>query len=100
MIKHIVVWKLKPSAEGADRAANARSMKQRLEALRGRVPGLRRLEVGINFNRTAAAYAVALVSEHDSREALDVYQNHPEHLACVDFIGKIRDQRIVVDYEV
>ncbi len=99
MVKHIVVWKLKPTAEGRDRPANAERMKAMLEALRGRIPGLRHLEVGINFNPTDAAYDIALYSEFDSREALEGYQNHPEHVKAMGFISQVRDHRIVVDYE-
>ncbi len=99
MVKHIVVWKLKPTAEGRDRSANAGRMKAVLEELRGKIPGLRHLEVGINFNPTDAAYDVALYSEFDSRQALEGYQTHPEHVKAMGFISKVRDLRIVVDYE-
>jgi len=98
-VKHIVLWKLKDEAEGAKKAENARRIKERLEALRGRIPGLRHLEVGVNFEPSAAAYDVALYSELDSRAALDAYQVHPEHKAVADFIGKVREARVVVDYE-
>ena len=36
MIKHIVAWRLKESALGNDKAANARLVREKLEALRGR----------------------------------------------------------------
>ncbi len=42
MLKHVVMWKLKDEAEGADRATNARRVKAALESLRGRIPGLAR----------------------------------------------------------
>jgi len=40
MIKHIVMWKLKELAEGADRATNAAEMKRRLDACAQLVPGI------------------------------------------------------------
>ncbi len=98
-VKHIVLFKLKESAAGASRAANARAIKEKVEALRGRIPGVRQLEVGIDFERSAAAYDVALYSEFDSREALAAYQRHPEHVAVGDFIAAVREARVVVDYE-
>jgi hypothetical protein len=100
MVKHIVVWKLKPSAEGADRVVNAERGKSALEGLRGKIPGMSHIEVGINFNSTDAAYDVALYSEFESREALNVYQDHPEHVRVKSFIKRVRDVRVVVDYEV
>lgn len=100
MVKHIVFWKLKERAAGASRAENARLLKERLEALDGRIPGMLRAEVGIDFDRSAGAWDVALYSEFESREALDVYQDHPEHVAVKDFVLEVREDRAVVDYEV
>jgi len=39
VVKHIVLWRLKPEAHGRAAAENARAIKQKLEALRGRIPG-------------------------------------------------------------
>ena len=44
VIKHIVVWRLKESAHGNNKRANALLIKQRLEALNGKIPGLRLLK--------------------------------------------------------
>ncbi len=52
MIKHIVMWRLKDSALGNKKAGNARLVREKLEALRGRIPGLLRLEVGLDFSAT------------------------------------------------
>jgi hypothetical protein len=100
MVKHIVFWKLKATAQPATRDENARKMKSVLEAIRGKVPGMRHLEVGLNFETSDAAWDVALYSEFDTRAALAVYQDHPTHLAAKDFIKTVRDTRAVVDYEV
>jgi hypothetical protein len=99
MVKHIVFFKLKAQANGATKAENARSIKEKLEALRGRIPGLRHLEVGLNFAAGDAAWDIALYSELESREALERYQNHPEHQKAAEFIGSVRESRALVDYE-
>ncbi len=99
MIKHIVMWRLKPEAEGADAATNARRVKTALESLRGRIPGVLAIEVGIDVERSSAAFDVVLYSEFESREALAAYQTHPEHARVAEFIGRIRQDRAVVDYE-
>src|SRR5512146_2747836 len=98
MIKHIVVWKLKDSP-AYSKSENAARIKNELEALRDKLPFVKKIEVGINFNSTAAAYDVVLYSEFASREHLDRYQNSPEHKAVADFIGTVREERVVVDYE-
>ncbi len=100
MIKHIVLWKLKANAEGAGREQNAARMKQELEALKSKIPEIRHIEVGTNLVPSDAAYDVALYSEFASIQDLDAYQKHPEHLKAADFVGKIRESRVVVDYEV
>jgi|SRR3990172_526234 hypothetical protein len=98
MIKHIVLWKLKASAEGAGKEQNARKMKAELEALKGKIPQIRHIEVGINMVPSDAAYDVALYSEFATESDLDAYQKHPEHLKVADFVGKVRESRVVVDY--
>jgi len=100
MVKHIVFWTLQDSADGRSAEQNALEMKRQLEALNGRISGLIKLEVGIDFARTQASADVALYSEFTDREALEGYRDHPEHVAAAEFVRKLRQQRIVVDYEV
>ena len=100
MIKHIVLWKLKEFSEGAGREQNAQRMKTELEALRGVIPQILRIEVGINVIPSDAAYDVALVAEFADEKELDLYQKHPAHLKAADFVGKVRESRVVVDYRV
>jgi hypothetical protein len=100
MVKHIVLFKLKDRAEGASRADNARVAKARLEALRGKIPGLLDLTVGLNPDPNDSSYDLALDSTFESREALAAYQVHPEHQAVADFIGRVRESRTVADYHV
>ena len=99
MIKHIVMWRLKDEAHGNSRSANAELVKDKLEALRGRIPGLLAIEVGLDFSRSEASADVVLYSEFEDREALAAYQGHPEHEAVKAFIGEVTAQRWVVDYE-
>ncbi len=100
MIKHIVMWKLKDRAEGADKAANMARMKALLESCRGLVPGMGSFEVGLATPGLEATYDVVLYSEFDSSAALDAYQHHPQHVAIKPFIGAVRLERQCIDYEV
>jgi hypothetical protein len=100
MIKHIVMWTLKDSAEGADKAANAKKMKELLEALPGKIPCLRALEVGTDVFAASPACDVVLYSEFATRADLDAYQIHPEHQAVVAFVKLVVSSRSVLDYEV
>jgi len=93
MIKHIVMWKLRNKAD-------AEIIKDNLEALVGKIPGLLKLEVGIDFSDSEQSADVVLYSELESREALKGYQSHPEHQAVVPLVKAAAVSRSVVDYEV
>lgn len=99
MVKHIVMWKLKEQAAGASAKENAAKLKERLEALQATISEIKEIEVGINFNPGEAACDVVLYSAFESREALEAYQKHPDHVAIVGFVNEIRSTRHVVDYE-
>ncbi|NJB68588.1 hypothetical protein GGQ74_002261 [Desulfobaculum xiamenense] len=99
MLKHIVLWVLKDEAEGDTAAGNAAKLKERLEALKGRVPGPVELEVGINVDPAGGVSHVALYSVFENAEALQGYAVHPLHLEVVDFIRKVAAERRCVDYE-
>jgi quinol monooxygenase YgiN len=100
MIKHLVFWKLHDFAEGRDKAANAQLMKERLEALAGRIPGLLKIEVGFNIVPGDTNSDVALYSELANRAALEAYQAHPDHQAVIPLIRPLISERRLVDYEV
>jgi len=100
MLKHIVMWKLKDQAEGADRLTNAREMKRRLDECAHIVPGQLVFEVVLAQEGLEATYDVVLYSEFTDRAALQAYIEHPVHKAVVPFIGAIREGRQCMDYEV
>jgi quinol monooxygenase YgiN len=100
MLKHIVMWKLKDHAEGADRAANAVEMKRRLDACANVVPGILKFEVMLAQPGLEATYDVVLYSEFEDKAALEAYASHPTHKAVVPFIGAVREARQCMDYEI
>jgi Stress responsive A/B Barrel Domain len=99
MIRHIVMWKLRgPSAE--ERRQQAEQVKSALLAMRGKIPGMSSLEVGIGLVSGEQEADVVLSSTHDSWEALAEYAKHPEHEPVKSLIGALRSERRVVDYEI
>ncbi len=99
MIKHIVMFRLKDAAAGNDKTTNARLVKQMLEALNGKIPGMLKLEVGIDFSASNQSADLVLYSEFESRAALANYQAHPEHQAVIPFIREAISERRLVDCE-
>jgi hypothetical protein len=100
MIKHIVVWKLKDSAHGNTKNQNALIIKEKLEALSTKIPGILKMEVGIDFSGTDSSGDIVLYSEFVSKQDLDNYQIHPEHKAVMPFVMEARSERWMVDYEI
>lgn len=97
MIRHIVMWNLSGDSPEA-KAKNVKALCDSFNSLKGQVPGLRHLEIGVDSSNVDYACDVVLYSEFDSQEALDAYAVHPEHLRVKAEIGDIRIARHQVDY--
>ncbi len=97
MIRHIVMWNVS-GATPDDKRLNIEKLRRAFNSLRGRIPGLMHLEVGVDSSRVDYACDVALYSEFETQAALDVYATHPEHLRVKDELGAIRIARHQVDY--
>ena len=99
MIKHIVMWNLAGDTLERNRQA-CLLLKERFEGLAGLIPGLLKIEVGVDVSRIDYACDVVLYSEFDSHEALAAYATHPEHLRVRREQGDSRIARHQVDYVV
>lgn len=97
MIRHIVMWNVRGESPDEKRA-NIERLRASFHSLRGRIPGLLRLEVGVDESGVDYACDVVLVSDFASQAALDAYATHPEHLRVKAEIGDIRTARHQVDY--
>jgi quinol monooxygenase YgiN len=97
MIKHIVMWNVR-GVNRDERLANIALVKTSFESIRGRVPGLVHLEIGVDCSRIDYACDVVLYSEFESQEALDAYAVHPEHLRVKAALSDLRTARHQVDY--
>jgi quinol monooxygenase YgiN len=98
MLKHIVMWNLKPEAEGADAFENAKTMKRLLEGLKDHIPEILELEVGLPLKPLEGMPHAVIVSAFKDEAALEIYQKHPEHQKVVEFVKKVVAARHVVDY--
>ena len=92
MVKHIVVYTLKPEA---DKAAAVELIRSVLEPLVGKIPGLLHMEIRQAFQ----GMDYALYSEFESREALAAYAKHPAHLEAKDHFWHLLDSRVAADYD-
>ncbi|MCW8823974.1 MAG: Dabb family protein [Ignavibacteriaceae bacterium] len=100
MTKHIVLWRLNENAYGNDKQKNAQILKEKLLAMKGKVDGLLKIEVGFDFSNEKDSCDVVLYSEFSSKEALHRYQIHPDHQDIKKWINDVRYERRVIDYEI
>ena len=93
MVKHIVLYTLK---EGVDKDQAVAIIKEQLEPLVGKIPGLLHMEIRRAYN----GMDYALYSEFASKEDLTNYAGHPLHLAAKEHFWNFLDSRVCADYEV
>lgn len=99
MIKHIVMWNVRGDTP-AQKAQAIALVKSVFEGMRGKVPGMRHLEIGADISRIDYACDVVLYSEFESQAALDAYASHPEHVQAKERLTNLRVARHQVDYAI
>lgn len=100
MVKHIILWQLKDELSAEEKNTVKAEMKESLEGLAGKIPGL--LEIKVQTEALSSSNAeVMLDTTFTDEEALKGYAVHPEHVAVAD--GKVRPftkTRLCLDFEV
>ena len=99
MIKHIVMWNVRGDTPSA-KAVVIDQLKRSFDELRHLIPGIVRMEIGVDSSRIDYACDVVLYSEFESQAALDAYAVHPEHLRVKADLNDVRIARHQVDYAV
>lgn len=99
MVKHIILWQLKDELSAEEKKVVKAGIKEGLEGLVGKIPGL--LEVKVQTEGLASSNAeVMLDTTFTDEVALKGYATHPEHVAVAD--GKVRPYtktRLCLDFE-
>lgn len=101
MVKHIILWKLNPELTEKEKENVKAGIKEGLEGLVGKVPGLIDVKVHISGRLASSTADLMLDCTLESEEALKGYAKHPEHLAVAN--TKVRPytaQRSCLDFEV
>ena len=97
MIKHIVLFQLKPFESKETKDAKLAEIKSGLLGLIDKVSVLKSIEVGLNTN-PAEQYDIALTTTFDSMEDLEIYAKHPDHVAVGKIVREVLEARSCVDY--
>ena len=87
MVKHIILWQLKDELSAEEKRNVKKGIKEGLESLAGKIPGL--IEIKVQTEGLASSNAeVMLDSTFEDEAALKGYAVHLEHVAVAD--GKVR----------
>lgn len=99
MVKHVILWTLKEEYSAQQKEEIKAGIKEGLEGLAGKIPGM--LDIKVVTNGLASSNAdLMLDSSFESEEALKGYAVHPAHVAVAD--SKVRPftkVRSCLDYE-
>ncbi len=101
MVKHIILWTLKPELSGSEKQEIRREIKSGLENLNGKIPGLLKIKVNVDGRLDSSTADLMLDSTFTDREALRNYSVNPLHVAVAD--SKVRpftSVRSCLDFEI
>ena len=97
MVKHMLIWKLKLTGEKLE--AQKKLVKENLEGLVGKVPGLLEMHIQIDNLETSNG-DMMMDSTFESFEALKGYSKHPDHVHVAEtYIRPYIETRLCIDYE-
>ena len=100
MVKHIILWNLNDKNTDKEKDNIKRGIKDSLEGLLGKIPGL--IDIKVNINGLSSSTAdLMLDSTFESEDALKNYSTHPLHVAAADGCGRPHTVlRSCLDFEV
>lgn len=93
MIRHIVMFKIKPEYK-----AEIPALVQNFYTMQGRVEGLVRLEAGADILGSERSYDLALICTFTDRAAFDAYQTHPAHMPVKKRMHEVRESSVACDF--
>ena len=100
MVKHIILWQLKDEFSAEEKLQIKAGIKEGLEVLAGKIPGL--LEIKVQTECLASSNAeVMLDSTFADEEALKGYAVHPAHVEVANTkVRPFTKNRSCLDFEV
>ena len=100
MVKHVILWTLKDEYSAEEKAKIKQGIKEGLEGLLGKVPGLKEITVYTSPLESSNC-DLMLDSTLEDEAALKGYAVHPAHVEVAD--TKVRPftaSRVCMDFEV
>ena len=100
MVKHVILWQLKDELSGMEMDRVKAGIKEGLESLQGKIPGL--VDIKVNITGLSSSNAdLMLDSTFEDEAALKGYAVHPEHVAVANVkVRPYTKTRLCLDYEI
>lgn len=100
MVKHVILWQLRDDLTQEEKEEVKAGIKQGLESLQGKIPGL--LDIHVYTKGLGSSNAdVMLDSSFADEASLKGYAVHPEHVRVADSqVRPYTKSRLCMDYEV
>jgi hypothetical protein len=93
MVKHIVLWKLKPEFK-----SKTDELIRALYGMKSKIAEIIDIEAGADFVQSERSYDLAVVVTLKDRSALKVYGDHPDHIPVKKLIGAAYESAFAVDF--
>jgi Stress responsive A/B Barrel Domain. len=98
MVNHLVIWRLNKNFSTEERANALESLQKEAETLKA-IPGVTSFTLTTDIHpRTSVEADLLLHSVHASQADLDIYYDHPVHLAFVERVKPYIDSRDRIDF--
>jgi len=91
MLTHVVLFRF------ADLAV-ASECRDRMLAMKGHIPPLLDIEVGVDIVRSDRSFDLALITRHADLEGMQAYQVHPVHQELLAWVKPRVKQAVAVDF--
>ena len=83
MVRHVIIWTLKDEYSAEEKAAIKAGIKEGLEGLQGKIPGM--IEIHVRTEGLPSSNGeLMLDSAFENEEALKGYSVHPLHVAVAN----------------
>ena len=100
MVKHVIVWTLKDEYSASEKENIKKDIKEGLEGLKGKVPGIVEIKVHINGLESSNTDLI-LDSTFENEDALKGYAVHPEHVkVATEKVRPYTSIRSCFDYKI
>ena len=100
MVKHVIVWTLKDEYSASEKENIKKDIKEGLEGLKAKVPGIVEIKVYINGLESSNTDLI-LDSTFENEDALKGYAVHPEHVkVATEKVRPFTSIRSCFDYEI